>query len=121
MADFAFYTEKYLGEYIPEEQFPRYARRAGTKLNQFKHLFRVAPRPGVEDAEDNALCAIADAMYEFDQEDARRGFASLSVGSVTETYTAPLELSATTLYLREQFYRHLAKDFLVMERGVDHG
>lgn len=121
MADFAFYTDKYLGEYIPEEQFPRYARRAEAKLNQFKHLFRVHPRPGVEDAEDNALCAIADAMYEFDGEDHRRGLASASVGSVTETYTAPAELSATTLYLRESYFRQVAADFLLMKRGVRHG
>ena len=121
MADFAFYTERYLGEDIPEAQFPRYAKRAEDKLNCYRHLYRVSPRPGVEQAEDNALCAIADAMYEFDQEDARRGFASVSVGSVSESYTAPMELSSTTLYLRERYYRQVAGDFLVMQRGVRHG
>ena len=36
-----------------------------------------------------ALCAIADAMYEFEQEDEARGLASLTVGSVSETYNRP--------------------------------
>ena len=60
------------------------------------------------------------AMYEFDCEDARRGMASASVGSVSETYVAPAELSPTTLYLREIYYRQVAQDFLVMQRGVRH-
>ena len=39
-------------------------------------------------AESMALCAVADAMYEFAQEDEARGIAKVSVGSVSETYTA---------------------------------
>ena len=42
-------------------------------------------------------------------------------GSVSETYTAPAELSATTLYLREAYFRQVASDFLLMQRGVRHG
>ena len=121
MPDYAFYTDAYLGEDIPEQDFPRYARRAAAKLAYFNQVFRVSPRPGIPDAEDNALCAIADAMYEFDGEDHRRGLASASVGSVTETYTAPAVLSATTLYLRESYFRQVAADFLLMKRGVRHG
>ena len=120
MPDYTFYTDSYLGEDIPESEFDRYARRAERKLNHYQQVFRVTPRPGVPDAEDNALCAIADAMYEFDAEDARRGFASVSVGSVSETYTAPAELSATALYLREAYFRQVAGDFLLMQRGVRH-
>lgn len=120
MPDYTFYTTRYLGEDIPEQDFPRYARRAGVKLERLRCLYAMTPRPGVPDAEDNAICAIADAMYEFDQEDGRRGFASASVGSVSETYTAPPELGPTTLYLREVYYRQLAQDFLHLYRGVRH-
>lgn len=120
MPDYTFYTNGYLGEDIPEEAFPRYAKRAEAKLAHYRQVFRVTPRAGIPDAEDNALCAIADAMYEFDGEDRRRGLASASVGSVSETYTAPAELSATTLYLREAYFRQVASDFLLMQRGVRH-
>ena len=120
MPDYTFYTTAYLGEDIPEEDFPRYAQRASAKLNRLRGLYAMAPRPNVPDAEDNAVCAIADAMYEFDREDSRRGFASASVGSVSETYTAPAELCPTTLYLREVYYRQVAQDFLRMQRGVRH-
>ncbi|WP_294541070.1 hypothetical protein [uncultured Gemmiger sp.] len=121
MPDYAFYTDAYLGEDIPEADFPRYAKRAAAKLAHYNQVFRVSPREGIPDAEDNALCAIADAMYEFDAEDSRRGLASASVGSVSETYVAPAELSATTLYLREAYFRQVAGDFLLMRRGVRHG
>ena len=120
--DFAFYRDKYLGEDIPEEQFQRYAKRAGAKLARFKQMFLVTPRPGVEDAEANALCAVADALYDFAQEDARRGLAvsSVSVGSVSESYAAPEALSPTTLYLRERHCCELASDFLLLQRWVAH-
>ena len=61
MPDYTFYTTDYLGEDIPEDQFPRYARRAGLKLERMRQLYATAPRPGVPDAEDNAVCAIAAA------------------------------------------------------------
>ncbi len=122
MPDFAFYRDSYLGEDIPEDAFPRYARRAQDKLARFKHMFTVQPRPGVPDAEANAVCAIADALYDFAQEDARRGLGltAASVGSVSESYAAPEALSPTTLYLRERHCYDLASDFLLMQRGVAH-
>lgn len=121
MADFAFYRDEFLGEDIPEAAFPRFAKRAADKLARFKRVFTVTPRDGVPHAEENALCAIAEAMYEFAQEDARRGFASVSVGSVSESYVAPAELAAATLYLREAYFRQVAGDFLLIKRGVAHG
>lgn len=118
MPDYTFYTTNYLGEDIPEAEYPRYQKRAQDKLRHFKHVFCVSDREGVPDAEDNAVCAIADAMYDFAQEDARRGLAAAKVGSVTETYVAPAALSATTLYLRESYYRQQAGDFLLLGRAV---
>lgn len=122
MPDYAFYRDKYLGEDIPEDAFPRYAKRAQAKLARFKQMFLVTPRPGVPDAEENALCAVADALYDFAQEDARRGLAvtASAVGSVSESYAAPEALSATTLYLRERHCYELASDFLLMQRWVAH-
>ena len=120
MPDYAFYTGTYLGEDIPEADFARYAARAQRKLARMRQLYRVTPRPDQPNAEENAICAIADTMFEFDGEDARRGVASAAVGSVSESYAAPPELCPATLYLRERFFRQVAEDFLQIERGVRH-
>ena len=74
MPDYTFYRETYLGEDIPEDAFPRLIRRAGAELTRMRDVYAVAPRPGMdpENADAMALCAIADAMYEFEQEDEAR-------------------------------------------------
>ena len=68
-----------------------------------------------------ALCAIADAMYEFAQEDERRGLARVSIGSVSETYTAPPELCARTLDDRARHYRREAGYYYSIGRWVNNG
>ena len=122
MPDYTFYREIYLGEDIPQEAFPRLLRRAGAELARMRDLYAVAPRRGLdpEQAQAMALCAIADAMYEFEQEDEAWGLASLTVGSVSETYTAPPELCATTLALRAAHYRHEAGYYLQIGRWLPH-
>lgn len=102
MPDYRYYVETYLGEDIPEADFPRLIRRAQAELARMRDVYAVQPRPGLDPAEADAMavCAVADAMYEFDQEDAARGLAKVTVGSVSETYTAPPELCAATLALR---------------------
>ena len=77
MPDYTFYVEDYLGEDIPEKEFPRFIRRAGDELRRMREMYAVAPRQGLDPelAESMALCAVADAMYEFAQEDEARGIA----------------------------------------------
>ena len=122
MPDYAYYRETYLGEDIPEEAFPRCIRRAAAELARMRDVYAVAPRPGLDpcEAEAMALCAIADAVYEFDQEDEARGLSSMTVGSVSESYTAPPELCATTLALRAAHYRHEAGYYLQIGRWLPH-
>lgn len=122
MPDYTFYREKYLGEDIPEPDFPRLIQRAGDELARMRDLYAVAPRQGMDPdtAQEMALCAIADAMYEFEQEDEARGLGSITVGSVSETYVAPPELCATTLSLRAAHYRHEAGYYLRIGRWLPH-
>ena len=122
MPDYTFYQERYLGEDIPEAAFPRMIQRAGTELARMRQVYAVAPRPGLDPelADEMALCAIADAMYEFAQEDEARGLAKVSVGSVSETYTAPAQLCAATLALRAAHYRHEAGYYLQIGRWLPH-
>lgn len=122
MTDYRYYVEKYLGEDIPESEFPRVMRRAQAELARMRDVYAVTPRPGLDPTEADAMavCAIADAMYEFDQEDAARGLTKVTVGSVSETYAAPPELCAATLALRAAHYRHEAGYYLQIGRWV-HG
>ena len=122
MPDYTFYREIYLGEDIPETEFPRFVRRAQDELARMRDVYAVAPRPGLDpdQAEAMALCAVADAMYEFAQEDEPRGLSGMTVGSVSESYTAPPELCATTLSLRAAHYRHEAGYYLQIGRWLPH-
>jgi hypothetical protein len=96
MADYKFYTGTYLGNSIPEADFPRLAKRAEEQLSRYKRIYTVTA-PGA-DSEDMALCAMADALYYF--ETAQNGtagpVASASIGSVSVSYGAAgaVDLSA---------------------------
>lgn len=60
MPDYTFYVEDYLGEDIPEKEFPRFIRRAGDELRRMREMYAVAPRQGLDPelAESMALCAV---------------------------------------------------------------
>ena len=122
MPDYTYYKESYLGEEIPEAVFPRFIRRAKAELAWMRAVYPVTPRKGYdpETADNMALCGIAEAMYEFAQEDEARGLAKVTVGSVSESYTAPPELCAATLALRAAHYRHEAGYFLEIGRWASH-
>ena len=83
MPDYTFYKEQFAGEDIPESEFPRFLKRAEIELKRMRRIYPMTPAGAyTEDAAaEMALCAIADAMYEFAQEDERRGLARVSIGS----------------------------------------
>ena len=90
-------------------------QRAGAELARMRQVYAVAPRSGLDPelADEMALCAIADAMYEFAQEDEARGLEKVSVGSISETYTAPAQLCAATLAVAPSditFYQMCIRD-----------
>lgn len=89
MADYAFYTDTYLGGSIPEADFPRLAKRAGEQLSRYKRLYTVtAPK---EDSEDMEVCCMADAMYYF--ETAQNTSQSASIGSVSSSQGTSVDIS----------------------------
>lgn len=122
MPDYTFYKEQFAGEDIPERDFPRFLKRAQAELRRMRQVYAVRPRPDYDEdfAEEMALCAIADAMYDFAQEDECRGLAKVSIGSVSESYTAPPELCARTLADRAAHYRHEAGYYLQIGRWLPH-
>lgn len=121
LPDYEFYTASYLGEKIPQERFARFITRAARQLERYKSMFDVRPRAGLQEPEACALCAMADAMYAFAEEDKRCRVVSASVGSVSETYAAPPELCAETIQSREGYLRALAQDYLVFGRYASGG
>lgn len=80
MVDHAFYTGTYRGNSIPPSDFDRLAARAMAQLARYKRIYTVT---GDATAEDNAVCAMADALYFF--EVAANDAQSTSVGSVSSS------------------------------------
>lgn len=82
-ADYKFYTEKYYGDTVPEDAFPKYADRASDRIDMitFERLVDGVPE---DDRSQNkikkAVCALADAIYEIDQ---IKKASMESVGTVT--------------------------------------
>ena len=64
-ATYEFYTGSYLGKLIPEEEFPRYVRRADARLEELTYgrCFDPGLPETVQTRVCFAECAIADARY----------------------------------------------------------
>lgn len=79
MTSYEFYTTSYHGDSIPAEHWDAYAERATAQLKRYKRIYTVTA-PGA-DSEDKAICAMADALYFYDE--VGSGYASSSIGSVS--------------------------------------
>lgn len=90
MADYKFYTGTYLGGSIPESDFSRLAQRAGEQLARYKRLYTVTAPGDDPDAEDMAICAMAESMYNVELIANGEGgvVQSASIGSVSVGYGA---------------------------------
>ena len=88
MVAYEFYKSTYLGNSIPEADFPRLSKRAGDQLNHYKRLYFVTAPDA--DSEDMAVCAMADALYYFEsaQNGAAGPISSASIGSVSTSYSS---------------------------------
>ena len=86
MPDYEFYTKTYMGDSIPEADFPRLAKRAGEQLARYKRIYTITAPDA--DAEDMAVCAMADALayYEAAQNGAGGPVSAASIGSVSVSY-----------------------------------
>ena len=75
MTDYSFYTDTYLGNLIPEEEFPRVLKRADARLEEltYGHCFDPGLPESVQTCVALAECAIADTLYSNDS--ASGGFA----------------------------------------------
>ena len=87
-----------------------------------REMYAVAPRQGLDPGagrEHGALrCGRRNVRVR--AEDEARGIAKVSVGSVSETYTAPPELCSRTLADRAAHFRHEAGYYLRIGRWLPH-
>ena len=109
MADFVFYTQEYLGSKIPERAFPGALSQARAALSRLRRIYQVAQATAVE--ENMALCAMAEAIYEFDK---AGNVASATVGSVSVRYLSGEDAQRR---LGRELYRR-ACIYLDIRRGV---
>lgn len=117
MADYAFYKGTYLGDSIPEADFPRVSKRAEDVLAHYKRIYTVkAPD---ENAEDMAICAMADASYYFETAQNGSGgpVASASIGSVSVSYASPGAADLSAAGQAKELYR-CARMYLDIYRGA---
>lgn len=111
MADYAFYAGTYLGDSIPQADFPRMALRASEKLAQFKRIYTVTDINA--NSEDMAICSMADAMYYF--ETAQNTPQSSSIGSVSSSQVTSVDISVSA---QEKELLRCSMLYLDIYRGV---
>ena len=111
MADFAFYTDVYMGCAIPEKAFPGMALRAEEVLRRFQRIYRVTV-PG-EDSRKLALCAMAESLYAHGKR--AGGMTAASVGEVSVRYEGGESAEKT---LQRELYEK-ASIYLDITRGVE--
>ena len=111
MADFAFYTDVYLGSAIPEKAFCSMAQRANEILLRFCRIYRVSV-PG-EDSRKLAVCAMAESLYAHSKR--RGGISAASVGEVSVHYEGGAQADRQ---LNRELYEK-ASIYLDICRGVE--
>lgn len=92
--DYAFYSDVFLGDLIPESEFSGIGQRACYELERFKRMYTVTSAN--DDAEKMAICAMADALYMIQMAQNGTGtVSSASIGSVSVSYgnTQQMDLS----------------------------
>lgn len=81
--EYEYYRDAYLGEMIPREEWGFYAMRACEQLAQYERTYRVS---GTDEEKKLAVCAMAEALCRFDDEE--RETTRAAVGSVSGSFAA---------------------------------
>lgn len=116
--DFLYYQTTYMGTIQDETEFLRCAARARDQLARYRRIYTVTAPD--EDAEKMAICAMADAVawYEGARDGTGGPVASVSVGSVSETYSGGVgSLDFSQAAQDREMYRRACL-YLDIYRGV---
>lgn len=113
MVAYDFYTSTYLSQRIPATDWPSYAARAADRLARYKRIYTVR---GDDQAEAMAVCAMAEALYTFDQaQTGALAAGSLSIGSVSCTLGQAAQIDCSPAAQAAALYR-CACEYLEIER-----
>ncbi len=82
MPDYLFYKGEYGGNSISDECFLRISKRAEAQLNRYRRIYTVT---GDDKAEKMAVCAMADALYFYENAENGGTVISSSIGSVSSS------------------------------------
>lgn len=119
MADYNFYRNVYLGDSIPEAEYPRLIKRAGAQLAQYRRIYTVDAQQGGE-AEAMALCAMAEALANVEAiANGEAGAQSAAIGSVSTSYgdAVAKAVDITPAGVERALYQ-AAKLYIDIYRGV---
>ena len=111
MADYAFYTDVYFGEQIPEKAFSGMARQAQAYLERLQRIYRVTVSG--EDSLKMAICAVAETLYAHGKR--RGGVTAATVGEVSVRYENTQQADRQ---LNRELYEQ-ASIYLDICRGVE--
>lgn len=100
-----FYTAVYFGGSIPFDEWTAYMMRAEAQLARYKRIYKVTAPD--EEAEQKAVCAMAEALYSFDLIANGEGGAvqSASVGSVSTSYGSQRAVDISPAAQSRELYR----------------
>ena len=116
--DYEFYRSRYNGGSIPDDEWADYETRAMAQLNRYKRIYTVTVPKDEPDAEKLAVCAMADAMHNFDLIANREGgVQSASIGSVSTSYGGQQTVDISPVAQSMELYR-CASMYLDIYRGV---
>ena len=116
-ADYSYYEETYLGDSIPEAQFPKYAKRASEWVDYmtFNRIERMNQEEIPVEVKE-ATCAVADRLYAYNTADSRLK-ASESNDGYSVSYRDNQNEETLKNGIREAVYKHLMKTGLLY-RGI---
>lgn len=121
MVMYSFYANSYHGSSIESSDWPGYERAAAAQLARYKQIYTVTEPAGSTDAESMAICAMADALHNFDLiANGEAGLVqSASIGSVSVSFgnTAAAAVDVSPKGQAKELYR-CACLYLDIYRGV---
>ena len=116
--DYEFYISRYHGGSISSDEWPEYEARATAQLMRFKRIYTVTVPDYEPDAEQMAVCAMAEAMHGFDLiANGEGGVQSASIGSVSTSYGSQQAVDISPAAQSRELYR-AASLYLDIYRGV---
>lgn len=83
VVNYQYYTNEYLGNSVPSDDFPQLEKRAEEKLSYYERIYTVTYPD--DNARKMAICALADNIYYYDCAENGLVFTSSSIGSVSSS------------------------------------